>query len=78
MIHGKYINQGEDLTDVLKVRQLSLCDAQMDPAEDALDPEAVNILVDLKDELEEGTDPFIGCGRILCDVEQFRFYMELL
>lgn len=76
MIHGKYINQGEDLTDVLKVRQLSLCDAQMDPAEDALDPEAVNILVDLKDELEEGTDPFIGCGRILCDVEQFRFYID--
>jgi N-acetylglutamate synthase-like GNAT family acetyltransferase len=21
-------------------------------------------------------DPFIGCGRILCDVEQFRFYID--
>lgn len=76
MIHGKYINQGEDLTDVLKVRQLSLCDAQMETGEDALDPEAVNILVDLTDEPEAGKNTYIGCGRILCDVEQFRFYID--
>ena len=76
MIHGKYINQGEDLTDVLKVRQLSLCDAQMNTAKDALDSEAVNILIDLQEEEGAGGDAFIGCGRILCDVEQFRFYID--
>lgn len=76
MIHGRYLNQGEDLTDVLKVRQLSLCDAGMNTAEDHLDPEAVNILVDLKDEMTDEEWPYIGCGRILCDVENFRFYID--
>ena len=76
MIHGRYLNQGEDLTDVLKVRQLSLCDAGMNTEEDPLDPEAVNILVDLQDEMTDGAWPYIGCGRILCDVENFRFYID--
>ena len=76
MIHGKYLNQGEDLTDVLKVRQLSLCDAQMNTGRDALDDEDVNILVDLVDEPDVKNGTYIGCGRILCDVEQFRFYID--
>lgn len=89
MIHGKYINQGEDLTDVLKVRQLSLCDgvngnsdgvlADIDVSTllDDLDPLAVNILVDIPEgEDEDGPRINIGCGRILCDVDHFRFYID--
>ncbi len=153
MIHGKYINQGEELTDVLKVRQLSLCDAMENirPEADDMDPMAVNILVDLPletlagidlekygqligdaSELEEddaelcdGAEDvadeeacadaelcacaegageastgdiagacansapgkvksaaggkkvlYMGCGRILCDVDRFRFYID--
>ena len=93
MIHGKYINQGEELTDVLKVRQLSLCDAieNISGEADELDGLAINILVDLP--LEEtgaagkaletakineyGKQVLcMGCGRILCDIDRFRFYID--
>ena len=128
MIHGKYINQGEELTDVLKVRQLSLCDAIENVRDEAdeLDVLAVNILVDLPVEkmkaagtiagtsttdglingvgisttdglingvgtnsiddagslktVSAGVDGkpvlYMGCGRILCDIEKFRFYID--
>jgi len=103
MIHGKYINQGENLTDVLLVRQLSLCEGisggECDSTSmiDELDPLAVNILVDIpveEDSFEtsigeafengneasedalDGPRVNIGCGRILCDVDHFRFYID--
>ncbi|MCQ2513052.1 MAG: GNAT family N-acetyltransferase [Lachnospiraceae bacterium] len=114
MIHGKYINQGEELTDVLKVRQLSLCDAMenISGEADELDGLAVNIMVDLPledtgaaaSESENAVGPgacesgakrftgkaletakigvdgkpvlYMGCGRILCDIDRFRFYID--
>ncbi|MCQ2530953.1 MAG: hypothetical protein MJ086_06830 [Lachnospiraceae bacterium] len=114
MIHGKYINQGEELTDVLKVRQLSLCDAieNISGEADELDGLAVNILVDLPLEDAGAADAAggtgvtgvgvgastdgpvnkaletakineygkqvlcMGCGRILCDIDRFRFYID--
>lgn len=80
MIHGKYINQGGDLTDVLKVRQLSLCDAieNISPEADEPDALAVNILVDLPVESANGEKKkvYMGCGRILCDIDRFRFYID--
>lgn len=72
MIHGKYINQGEDLSEVLKVRQEIFSAAQ-----DEKDPEAINILVSLiADAKDEGT--VVGCGRLNFDMEAFRFSIDYL
>lgn len=72
IIHGKYINQGEDLSEVLKIRK-----EIFGREADERDPEAVNILVSLMD---KAGDPGvqIGCGRLNFDVENFRFYIDEL
>ncbi len=72
MIHGKYINQGEDLSDVLQMREVIF-----GVGEDAKDPEAVNIVVRLvENAADEGT--LVGCGRLNFDLEAFRFSIDYL
>lgn len=70
IIHGKYLNQGEDLTQVLKMRK-----EIFGREEDGKDPMAVNLLVSL---LEKAGDPGedIGCGRLVFDLENFRFFID--
>lgn len=70
MIHGKYISQGGDLTEVLKVRK-EIFGAEADER----DPDAVNILVSLVENAQDaGT--VVGCGRLNFDLDHFRFYID--
>lgn len=72
MIHGKYISQGEDLTEVLRIRE-----AVFGAGEDERDADAINILVSLEESAgDEGTP--IGCGRLNFDLDHFRFYIDRL
>ena len=72
MIRGQYINQGEDLTKVLKLRSLIFGSEA-----DERDPDAVNLFVSLVEHAEdEGTD--VGCGRLNFDIDHFRFYIDRL
>lgn len=72
MIHGKYINQGEDLSEVLKVRQEIFSAAQ-----DEKDSDAINVLIRLvADAKDEGI--IVGCGRLNFDLEAFRFSIDYL
>lgn len=72
MIHGKYINQGEDLSSVLRIRR-----EIFGTEADEKDPEAVNIIVSLIETAEDsGTE--IGCGRLNIDLENFRFIIDML
>lgn len=72
MIHGKYLNQGEDLTAVLKLRR-----EIFGVGEDARDPEAINVLVSLEKDASDSGIP-IGCGRLNFDLENFRFMIDSL
>ncbi len=72
MIRGQYINQGEDLTPVLKIRE-----AVFGTASDEKDQEAVNLLVSLVEHAQdEGVA--VGCGRLNLDIENFRFTIDRL
>ena len=70
IIHGTYINQGEDLSEVLKVRETIF-----GTGVDERDPEAINILVSLIEDAED-KGVVIGCGRLNFDIENFRFYID--
>ena len=72
MIHGKYINQGEDLAEIMEMRK-----AVFGTGEEEEDPQAVHLLVSLKKNAE---DPGIriGCGRLILDLENFRFIIDRL
>ena len=72
MIHGKYINQGGDLTEVLKMRQ-----EIFGTGEDARDPDAISILVSLERDADDPGIP-IGCGRLNFELENFRFIIDSL
>ena len=70
MIQGHYLNQGEDLTDVLAVRK-----DIFGSGADEKDAEAVNLLVSLiENAQDEGI--LVGCGRLRMDIEEFRFYID--
>ncbi|MBR2696738.1 MAG: GNAT family N-acetyltransferase [Parasporobacterium sp.] len=72
MIQGRYLNQGEDLSEVLKIRE-----EIFGAGSDEKDPEAVNLLVSLLDDSgDQGTRT--GCGRLRMDIENFRFYIDYL
>lgn len=72
MIHGKYINQGEDLNEVLKMRE-----EIFSVGGDEKDPDAINILVSLEaDAADEGV--LIGCGRLNFDLDAFRFSIDFV
>lgn len=72
MIHGKYINQGEDLSEVLRMREAVFgCGA------DEKDPEAINIVVRLVEEAKDAGET-IGCGRLNFDINAFRFSIDYL
>lgn len=72
VIHGKYFNQGEDLSEVLNIRK-----EIFGQEADERDPEAVNILIRLMDEADDPGIP-IGCGRLNMDLAHFRFYIDQL
>ncbi len=72
MIHGKYVGQGEDLSEVLPVRE-----AIFGVREDEKDSDAINLLVSLEEDASApGT--LIGCGRLKLDLAQFRFEIDYL
>ncbi|MBR3242470.1 MAG: GNAT family N-acetyltransferase [Parasporobacterium sp.] len=70
IIHGKYINQGENLSQVLKIRK-----EIFGREEDEKDPLAVNLLVSLLEDSED-SGTIIGCGRLIFDLENFRFLID--
>lgn len=72
MIHGKYVGQGEDLSEVLPIRERIF-----GVREDSADPEAINLLVSLEENADTaGT--IIGCGRLKLDLAAFRFEIDFL
>lgn len=70
MIRGQYINQGEDLEPVLRLRK-----EIFGSGTDESDPEAVNIFVSLIESADEEGIP-VGCGRLNLDMENFRFTVD--
>ena len=72
MIHGKYVNQGEDLSQVLEIRN-----AIFAAGEDEKDQDAVNLLVSLVENAEDEGN-IIGCGRLNLDLAAFRFEIDYL
>lgn len=72
LIHGKYTGQGEDLSDVIKVRrEIFGC------GEDDADKDAVNLLVSLKDNARD-TGEVVGTGRLLLDIDRFMFFIDFV
>lgn len=70
MIRGQYLNQGEDLSSVRKLRT-----EIFGAGEDEKDPEAVNLYVSLIEGAEDKGIP-VGCGRLTLDPEVFRFTID--
>ena len=72
MIHGKYVGQGEDLSEILPVRE-----AIFGVREEEKDKDAINLLVCLEENAAEDGTP-IGCGRLNLDLAEFRFEIDSL
>lgn len=70
MIHGKYINQGENLGQVLQLRKQIFA-----AGEDAKDADAVQVLVSLVDN-DTNAETYIGCGRLILDMDAFAFVID--
>lgn len=71
MIHGKYVGQGEDLSEVIKIRSAVFEEEVLKEYDlhEEYDPMALNAFVDV-----EGTP--VGAGRLVLNLEEDRFYVD--
>lgn len=68
MVHGRYIGQGEDITEAVKIRQEVFENSDYDTRED-LDNMALTVIMD-----EDGVP--VGTARLVLDLIEDRFYAD--